>query len=234
MKEENLPESDARTPSVEVAKVEITSTTPIKIALVDDDQHFSEALGFQLSTSGFQVTRFPSAESFLESSGFEGYECVVADVCLPGINGLQLLAETRRRASFLSVVFITGSGDIAIGVQAMREGAVDCLEKPIEEAALLKAIGRATDLYRMKRAQKHQHTELRLREGRLTPREREVFGLIARGLLNKQVGAMLGATERTIKTHRGRVMDKMCAASFADLVRMADILQTQTAFSRNG
>ena len=114
----------------------------------------------------------------------------------------------------------------------MREGAVDCIQKPIDEQALFSAIGRATDLYRSKRAHHQQRLELRLREGTLTPREHEVFGLIASGLLNKQVGASLGTTERTIKTHRGRVMDKMRAASLADLVRMAEILQIQPNFSR--
>lgn len=114
----------------------------------------------------------------------------------------------------------------------MREGAVDCLEKPIDEQALLNLISRATDLYRMKRAEHQRHLELRERECTLTPREREVFALITNGLLNKQVGAALGATERTIKTHRGRVMDKMNAGSLADLVRMAEILQTQPIFDR--
>lgn len=228
----NLTGSGRPTESVQVAGVEIASTGSISLALIDDDQHFREALAFQLDTARYQVTVYTSAESFLRSFHPERYDCIVSDVCLPGINGLQLMAEIRRRVPFASVVFVTGSGDIAIGVQAMREGAVDCIQKPIDEQALFNAIGRATDLYRSKRAHHQQRLELRQREGTLTPREHEVFGLIASGLLNKQVGASLGTTERTIKTHRGRVMDKMRAGSLADLVRMAEILQIQPNSSR--
>lgn len=233
MRDENSTRWASHTDSIEVTEVEINSTTsPVSIALIDDDQHFREALAFQLSTAGFQVAVYPSAESLLGSPGLERYDCLIADICLPGINGLQLLAETKRRVTFVSIVFVTGSGDITIGVRAMREGAVDCLEKPIDEQTLLNAIGRATDLCRTKRAQNQWHLELRKREETLTRREHEVFGLVTKGLPNKQVGATLGATERTIKTHRGRVMDKMGAESLADLVRMADNLQIQTTLSQ--
>jgi two-component system response regulator FixJ len=232
VKVENLPGSDRRAQNVEIAGAEIIFPSPVNVALIDDDRHFREALAFQLQTARFQVTVHASAESFLESFRPDRYDCILADICLPGMNGLQLLAEVRRRAPFVSVVFVTGSGDIAIGVQAMREGAVDCLEKPIDEQALLNAIGRATELYRTGQAQNQQRLELSQRELTLTPREHEVFGLIASGLLNKQVGATLGATERTIKTHRGRVMSKMQADSLADLVRMAETLRIQPALAR--
>jgi two-component system, LuxR family, response regulator FixJ len=212
--------------------IETPSTTePIRVAVVEDDEHFGMALVFQLLTAGFQVAAYRSAESFLESSLSEAYDCIVADICLPRMNGLQLLAEIKQSVPFVSIIFVTGRGDISIGVQAMREGAVDCLEKPIDDQTLLKSIGRATDLYRAKRAEDRQRLELQEREGTLTPREHEVFGLITSGLLNKQVGATLGATERTIKTHRGRVMDKMRADSLADLVRMAEILQIHPTFA---
>jgi two-component system, LuxR family, response regulator FixJ len=224
--------SAGRTQNAQVAEIEISSKIDsIHVAIVDDDQPFREALAFQLETVGFRVTAYGSGESFLESFRSEHYDCIVADVCLPGINGLQLLAEARQTVPFISIVFVTGSGDISIGVQAMREGAVDCLEKPIDDQSLLNSIRSAIDLYRSKSAEALQRLELRQREATLTPREHEVFGLITSGLLNKQVGATLGTTERTIKTHRGRVMDKMCADSLADLVRMADILRIQPTFA---
>jgi FixJ family two-component response regulator len=217
---------------VDVSKIETPSTTePISVAVVEDDENFREALVFQLVTAGFQVAACPSAESFLESSRSEGYDCIVADICLPRMNGLQLLAEIKQSVPFVSIIFVTGRGDISIGVQAMREGAVDCLEKPIDDQTLLNSIKRATDLYRTRRAEDIRRLELRQREGTLTRREHEVFGLITSGLLNKQVGATLGATERTIKTHRGRVMNKMSADSLADLVRMAEILRIQPIFA---
>lgn len=232
MKNENAKASLTSTESVDHAEIKAPSTDDrMTVAVVEDDQHFREALGFQLSTAGLQVDGYPSAESFIDSFRSKSYDCVIADICLPGINGLQLLAEIKRSVAFASIICVTGSGDISVGVQAMREGAIDCLQKPIDEQALLNSISRATDLYRAKRAEDSQRLELREREGTLTPREHEVFGLITSGLLNKQVGVTLGATERTIKTHRGRVMNKMCADSLADLVRMAEILHIQPIFS---
>jgi two-component system response regulator FixJ len=214
-----------------VADIEISSIpAPITVAVVDDDQSFRDALTFQLVTAGFHVAGYPSAESFLAPFRLMNCDCIVADICLPGLNGLQLLAEVKQSVPFVSIIFVTGRGDISIGVQAMREGAVDCLQKPIDEQSLLDSIRRGAALFREKRAEDQRRLELQVREETLTPREHEVFGLIATGLLNKQVGATLGATERTIKTHRGRVMDKMCADSLADLVRMAEILRVQPIF----
>ena len=231
MKNEHLQASHAIDQRPDVAKNETGSTADnIALAVVDDDQHFCEALAFQLGTMGFQVAQFPSAESFLESFRADAYDCVLADICLPGLNGLQLLAEAKQSVPFVSIIFVTGSGDISIGLQSMREGAADCLEKPVDEQALLNAIKRATDLYRRRRAENQQRLKLQDREKTLTPREHEVFGLITSGLLNKQVGATLGATERTIKTHRGRVMGKMRAESLADLVRMSEVLGIQPSF----
>lgn len=234
MKYEKFAAPHARNQNVGVAETETPSTVaPVTIAVVDDDQHFREALVFQLATEGFRVSSYPSGEGFLGSFRFKGYDCIIADICPPALNGLQLLAETKRSVPFVSIILVIGRGDISIGVQAMREGAVDCLEKPIDEQALLNSIRRATDLYRTKRAEDQQRLELQQHESTLTPREHEAFGLITGGLLNKQVGATQGATERTIKTHRGRVMSKMCADSLADLVRMAEILQIQPAFLRS-
>ena len=144
------------------------------------------------------------------------------------MNGLQLLAAIKQSMSCAQVVFLTGCGDISCAIQAMREGAVDYLEKPADDQRLLDAVMRAAELARRKRAENARQIELRRREVTLTPREREVFALVTAGLLNKRVGAELGATERTMKTHRGRVMDKMNAESLAELVRMAEMLQVHS------
>jgi len=210
--------------------MDIESQAPIEatiIAIIEDDEAQREALAFQLASAGYQVIAHPSAESFLEASGPKQFDCLVADICLPRMNGLQLLAEIKRSLPFASIIFVTGRGDMSLGVQAMRDGAVDCLEKPIDEAALLNAIRRGTDLARIRRARHLRRLELKERERTLSPREHEVFALITSGLLNKQVGATLGPGVQTIKVHRGRVMKKMGAESLADLVRMAEILEIQ-------
>jgi FixJ family two-component response regulator len=195
------------------------------VAVIEDDKHLRRALAFQIGTAGYRVVDHPSAESFLRASRSKEFDCLISDICLPKMNGLQLLAEIKGSVPFVSIVFITGHGNMLIGVQAMREGAVDCLEKPFDDDALLNAITRGIDLSRRKRAEHLRSLELKARQATLTPREREVFALITSGMLNKQVGAELGPTEQTIKKHRGRVMKKMGAASLADLVRMAEIVK---------
>jgi two-component system response regulator FixJ len=205
-------------------KVEESPTRPT-VSVVADDQGFRSAVTFQLTTAGFDASAYPSAESFLESQQVKESDCVVADLYLPRMNGLQLLGEIKHSKSCTHIVFLTGCADISCGVQAMRDGAVDYLQKPADDQRLLNAVMRAVELSLRKRAENSKQIELRHREETLTPRERQVFALVTAGLLNKQVGATLGATERTIKTHRGRVMDKMNADSVAELVRMADLLQ---------
>jgi two-component system, LuxR family, response regulator FixJ len=197
------------------------------VAVIEDDERMREALVFQLSTAGFPAEAYASAESFLNARGLDDVDCVVADICLPRMNGLELLEEVRRSAPFVSFVFVTGRGDMSIGVQAMREGAVDCLAKPLNDEALLNAVGRGIELSRIRRADRLRVLDLEKREKTLTPREHEVFALITSGMLNKQAGAKLGSTERTVKAHRARVMAKMGADSLADLVRMAEILRVQ-------
>jgi FixJ family two-component response regulator len=200
------------------------------VAVVEDDEPQRVALAFQLETAGYHVTVHPSAESFLEAPDSKQFDCLVADICLPRMNGLQLLAQIKPSLPFVSIIFVTGRANMSIGVQAMREGAIDCLEKPIDDAALLNAMRRGTDLARVRRAEHMRRIELEELERTLTPREDEVFTLITSGLLNKQVGAKLGPTEQTIKKHRGRVMTKMGAASLADLVRMAEILRIHPVY----
>lgn len=198
------------------------------VSIIEDDSRCRAALARRLSYAGFEVESHPSAEGFLESLHHKEWDCVVAGIHLPGMNGLQLQAEIKRSRSCTQMVFFTGRREISGAVQVMREGAVDCLEKPIDDQRLLDAVTRASELSQRKRAERSKRVELEQREKSLTPREREVFALVTEGLLNKQVGATLGATERTIKTHRGRVMDKMNASSLAELVRMAELLQVRS------
>ena len=199
-----------------------------RIAVVDDDARVLAALAFQLRTAGLSVSSHSSAESLLEIPDLMNLDCVIADICLPRLSGLQLLSQIKQVAPFISVIFVTGHGDMAMGVEAMREGALDCFQKPVEDAALLRAVERAITTTQDRRREYFRKRELQNRHEALTLREREVFALIAAGLLNKQVGAELGPSEGTVKKHRARIMQKMGADSLADLVRMAEILRTDS------
>lgn len=196
----------------------------LKVAIVEDDQSMRNALVRLLSAAGIEATGHARADEFVREEDCARFDCLVVDVHLPRMDGLQLQAELKRRAPFASLIFITGRGDLAVGMHAMRQGAIDFLEKPVDEDALLGAIRRGAELSRKQREAHTERLQLERRYESLTPREREVFGLITRGLLNKQAGAELGTTERTIKAHRARVMQKMGADSLAELVRMAALL----------
>jgi FixJ family two-component response regulator len=201
----------------------------IGIAIIEDDERVRQALAFQLTTAGFEVAAYSTAEELLETVKAIEFDCVVADIYLPRMNGLQLQEQLNRMVPYASIVFITGYGDLSVGMHAMRKGAVDFLEKPVDDQALLSSITRGVDLSRRRRAEQFQRTESEEHQRSLTSREREVFALITTGLLNKQVAAELGTTERTVKAHRANVMQKMRADSLADLVRMAGILQIHSS-----
>jgi FixJ family two-component response regulator len=203
----------------------IATTVNIKVAIIEDEENVRNALVFQLSTAGFEVVAYSSAEELLESADAKDFDCVVADIYLPRMNGLQLQEELNRTIPYASIVFITGHGDLSLGMHAMRQGAVDFLEKPLDDQALLSSINRGARLSRDRRAEQFRRIKVEELERSLTSREREVFSLITSGRLNKQVGAELGTTERTVKAHRASIMIKMGADSLADLVRMAGILQ---------
>ncbi|MGO8803405.1 response regulator transcription factor [Candidatus Binatus sp.] len=203
----------------------VKTTGPIRVAIIEDNERVRQALFFQLSTAGFEVAAYSSAEELLEAVDAKEFDCVVADIYLPRMNGLQLQEELNRTVPHASIVFVTGHGDLSLGMQAMRKGAVDFLEKPVDDQALLSSIARGADLSRRRRAEQLQRIELEDLQRSLTSREREVFGLVTAGLLNKQVGTELGTTERTVKAHRASVMSKMGAGSLADLVRMAGSLR---------
>jgi FixJ family two-component response regulator len=192
-----------------------------RVFLVDDDASVRRALSRLLQAAGLEVASFPSAEALLLALETREPACVVADLRMPGLTGLELQDELTRRGLHLPVLFISGHADVTSSVRAMKGGAVDFLEKPFEDTDLLDAIKRALVRYRDAEAARREMETLEARAARLTPREREVFALVASGLLNKQVGYELGTTEKTIKVHRARVMEKMEADSLADLVRMA-------------
>jgi FixJ family two-component response regulator len=197
----------------------------IRVAVIEDDERMLRALTFQLRTAGFEVAAYSNAEELLEAVDATEFDCLVADIYLPRMNGLQLQEELNRTVPYTSIVFVTGYGELSLGMHAMRKGAVDFLEKPIDDRVLLSSIARGVDLSRRRRAEQFQRIESEKHQSALTSREREVFTLITSGLLNREVAAELGTSERTIKAHRASVMTKMGAGSLADLVRMAGILQ---------
>jgi len=194
------------------------------IFVVDDDASMREALQRLLRSVGLQVTTFASAHEFLHHRGADVPGCLVLDVRLPGLSGLDLQHELATAQLDLPIIFITGYGDIPMTVQAMKAGAVEFLTKPFRDQDLLDAIQHALERDRLARAQRVEMAELRGRFAALTPRERDVFGLVVTGLQNKQVAAALGTSAITIKRHRAQVMHKMRVTSLAELVRIADQL----------
>lgn len=194
------------------------------VAVIDDDESIRRSLPRLLTSKGYQVHAFGSAREFLSSPEVDAVSCVISDLKMPDLDGLEFQEALSAQRPDLSFVFITGHGDIPASVLAMKAGAVDFLEKPIKGDELIEAIRHAIERTDRLRTAGAETVQLKARYERLTPREREVFALVAAGLLNKQIGAELGAAEKTIKQHRGRIMQKMEAGSLADLVVMATAL----------
>ena len=195
------------------------------VFLVDDDPSVLSALGRLLRSAGYTVEAHASPRAFLERAAAALCGCVVVDLRMPEVGGLELQEELARRGCLLPLVFLTGHGDVPSTVRAMKAGAIDFLSKPCEDTDLIAAVDRALAREREERAMREAREELRTRFEELTPREREVCRLVAQGRLNKQIAAELGAAEKTIKVHRGRVMEKLGMESVAELVRFVDRLQ---------
>lgn len=191
------------------------------VYVVDDDAAVRKSVGRLLRTAGYQVEAFASADDFLAHLPSSEPGCLLLDLMMPGRNGLDLQEALAAARKSIPIVFVTGHGDVTTSVRAMKGGAVDFLTKPYSAEDLLEAVARAMAKEKRERREQAQLAELERRARTLTPREAEVFHLVARGLLNKQVAAELGISEKTVKVHRARVMDKLSADSMADLVRMA-------------
>jgi len=196
------------------------SAAPI-VFVVDDDISVREYLELLIQNEGWQSKTFASAQEFLDYRRAVVPSCLILDISLPGLNGLELQKKVAVERAEIPIIFITGHGDIPKTVQAMKGGAVEFLTKPFNDEVLLTAIRQALERSRIAIAHKVELQELRDRYASLTPRERQVMALVVSGLLNKQVGGELGISEITVKAHRGQVMQKMKADSVADLVKMA-------------
>jgi FixJ family two-component response regulator len=190
------------------------------VYVVDDDASVRRALARLIRSAGLEVETFSSARAFHEHLPADRPACLVLDVRLPGESGLQLQAALGDARHRLPIIFLTGHATVPASVHAMKEGALDFLQKPVDEQALLEGIRRGLARSRQARAEEAEQATIRRRLDTLTARERQVLDLVVTGMLNKQIGDRLGVAEKTIKVHRGRIMQKMAAASVADLVRM--------------
>ena len=198
--------------------------TDAMVFVIDDDAPMRESLKNLIRSVGLRAELFASAQEFLRSKRPDVPSCLVLDVRLPGLSGLDLQRRTTEAGVEIPIIFITGYGDIPMSVRAMKAGAVEFLTKPFRDQDLLDAIQQALERDRKARDQRAEIEELRSRFAALTAREREVMARVVAGLLNKQIGAELGTSETTVKIHRHQVMEKMGAMSLPELVRMADRL----------
>jgi FixJ family two-component response regulator len=198
------------------------------VFVIDDDRMIRDGLQSLIRSVGLRVETFASAQDFLGAKRPDTPACLVLDVRMPGLSGLDLQLKLRDDGIPIPVIFITGHGDIPMSVRAMKEGAQEFLTKPVRGQDLLDAVQKALASDRALRQERRQASEIRSRFESLTPREKEVLDLVVAGLLNKQIADQLGMSELTVKTHRAHVMEKTQAESLAHLVRMSEKLKTAT------
>jgi FixJ family two-component response regulator len=195
---------------------------PSLLAILDDDKSVQSALQDLIESEGMSTLCFDTAEQFLDSRARHQASCLIADIGMPGMSGLELQARLKLERCLIPIIFITARGDIPSAVNAMKEGASDFFTKPFDGRVFLTAVGRALENDRTVRRRALEHADVLERHRSLTPREQEVLQLLLSGLMNKQAAAELGITEYTVQVHRGHIMRKMRADSFAALVKMAD------------
>ena len=195
------------------------------VFIVDDDTSVRNALKRLLQSIGYQVKNFDSAQAFLEHGPHDEPACLILDVRMPGMSGIELQEQLIHAGLEMPIIFITGHGSIPMSVKAMKAGAVDFIEKPFDDQKLIDAVNIAIKENEKSRIVQAQIKDIQCRVDSLTPREHEVFSLVVSGLLNKQIAYELGMSEKTVKVHRARVMEKMKAKSLADLVRMAETVK---------
>ena len=206
----------------------MTEEKPV-VYVVDDDPSVRKALERLLRSGGHEAKTFPSALEFLDFSFSDAPGCLILDVKMPGLGGLELQDRLADKGISLPIIFITGHGTVPASVRALKAGAMDFLQKPFEDRDLLGAVSQGIEKDRRLRHEQKEMKKLRAKWDTLTQREREVFRLVVTGMLNKQVAFDLGITEKTIKVHRGRVMEKMGAQSLSDLVRFSEKLGIHTS-----
>ncbi|OPY75462.1 MAG: Response regulator protein TodT [Syntrophorhabdus sp. PtaU1.Bin050] len=193
-----------------------------KIFVIDDDASVRKSLSRLLQSLGFEVETFASAELFLERDRYDGVGCLILDIRMPGLDGVTLQEQLSGADYSIPIVFITGYGDVPTSVQAMKKGAVDFLPKPFEDEQLLQAVKTAIEKAVKGRTMQEEARRALERVKQLTPRENEILRYVISGMLNKQIGFKLGIAEKTIKIHRGHIIEKLHVTSVADLVRLAE------------
>jgi len=203
------------------------------VFVIDDDPSVLKGLARLLKSLGFNAETFASAELFLGREHYDGVGCIVLDVRMPGLNGMDLQDELSRADYSMPIIFITGHGNIPMSVQAMKRGAVDFLTKPFDDEELLEAVKKAIERDGTARAERAQVHDIRRRIDTLTPREHEILRYVITGMLNKQIALKLDIAEKTVKIHRGRIMEKLRVDSVADLVRLAEKAGIRPATDKN-
>jgi two-component system response regulator FixJ len=194
----------------------------LTVFIIDDDASVRKGLSRLLRSAGYHAETYPSAEEFLRREHFDGAGCIVLDVQMPGLSGMDLQDMLNKADYSMPIIFITGHGNIPMSVQAMKRGAVDFLPKPFDDEELLEAVKKAVEKDRKTKAERAEVHDALRRIEQLTPREHEIFRHVITGMLNKQIALKLGIAEKTVKVHRGRVMEKLGVDSVAELVRLAE------------